>query len=184
MDRHVITFCRQLDTLLGGGVQTGTITEFCGTISSKQFDIETIYCFYFLGVPGIGKTQLGYYITALLASEYLNCWMCSIQLALDVQIPECFRGRGGTAVYLGKLVTCLRFESHQIFSFFHKREIDTEGSFIPERAAGMASELAKHLSNISRVVLIDLFGLHNLRLCKSDPGKGPSASCRPSKSCF
>ena len=28
---------------------------------------------------------------------------------------------------------------------------DTEGSFIPERAAGMASELAKHLSNISRV---------------------------------
>lgn len=37
--RPIITFCKSLDRLLGGGVQVGQITEFCG-------------------VPGIGKTQL------------------------------------------------------------------------------------------------------------------------------
>lgn len=86
-------FCKTLDGLLGGGVPTGQLTEFCGP-------------------PGIGKTQLG------------------IQLALDVQIPEMFRGRGGTAVYL-----------------------DTEGSFMPERAAVMAKALQRHISSIARAAL-------------------------------
>ncbi len=38
--RRIITFCAELDVVLGGGVATGQITEFCG-------------------VPGVGKTQLG-----------------------------------------------------------------------------------------------------------------------------
>lgn len=38
--KRIITFCAELDTILGGGIPTGQITEFCG-------------------VPGIGKTQLG-----------------------------------------------------------------------------------------------------------------------------
>ena len=80
-----------MDTLFGGGVPTGQLTEFCG-------------------VPGIGKTQLG------------------IQLALDVQIPSMFRGRGGKAIYL-----------------------DTEGSFVPKRAAGMAESLCRHIRGIARL---------------------------------
>lgn len=36
----VVTFCERLDDMLGGGVPTGKITEFCGA-------------------PGIGKTQIG-----------------------------------------------------------------------------------------------------------------------------
>jgi RAD51-like protein 2 len=40
ISRPVITFCRQIDVMLGGGVPVGQITEFCG-------------------VPGVGKTQLG-----------------------------------------------------------------------------------------------------------------------------
>lgn len=36
---HVLTFCGELDRLLGGGVPAGEVTEFCG-------------------VPGVGKTQL------------------------------------------------------------------------------------------------------------------------------
>lgn len=36
----IVTFCEQLDEMLGGGVATGKITEFCGP-------------------PGIGKTQMG-----------------------------------------------------------------------------------------------------------------------------
>ncbi|KAL3148107.1 DNA repair protein rad51c [Trebouxia sp. C0009 RCD-2024] len=38
--RKIITFCGDLDGMLGGGVATGQITEFCG-------------------VPAVGKTQLG-----------------------------------------------------------------------------------------------------------------------------
>ncbi|GLC45214.1 DNA repair protein rad51c [Pleodorina starrii] len=37
---RIVTMCRELDELLGGGVATGQVTEFCG-------------------VPGVGKTQLG-----------------------------------------------------------------------------------------------------------------------------
>jgi RAD51-like protein 2 len=38
--RPVITFCKEIDVMLGGGIPIGQITEVCG-------------------VPGIGKTQLG-----------------------------------------------------------------------------------------------------------------------------
>lgn len=38
--KHIITFSSELDKILGGGIHTGQITEFCG-------------------VPGVGKTQLG-----------------------------------------------------------------------------------------------------------------------------
>ena len=88
--RPVITFCRQIDVMLGGGIPIGQITEFCG-------------------VPGVGKTQLG------------------IQLALNVQIPEVFNGLGGEAIY-----------------------IDTEGSFMVERVAEMASEISNHLHKLAR----------------------------------
>ena len=90
-NRPIITFCKSLDAILGGGVQIGQITEFCG-------------------VPGIGKTQL------------------AIQLALNVQIAELFGGNSGESVY-----------------------IDTEGSFMPERAAEMATELSTHLRKIAKI---------------------------------
>jgi RAD51-like protein 2 len=89
--RPIITFCRTLDNILGGGVQIGQITEFCG-------------------VPGVGKTQLG------------------IQLSLTVQIPEVFNGNAGEAVY-----------------------IDTEGSFMVERVAEMATEISNHLNRIAKL---------------------------------
>jgi len=40
----IVTFCEQLDDMLGGGVSVGKITEFWGA-------------------PGIGKTQIGYVLT-------------------------------------------------------------------------------------------------------------------------
>ena len=39
----IVTFCEQLDDMLGGGVPMGKITEFCGA-------------------PGVGKTQIGYVV--------------------------------------------------------------------------------------------------------------------------
>lgn len=45
-----------------------------------------------------------------------------------MQIPEVFNGNGGEAVY-----------------------IDTEGSFLPERAAEMAAELSLHLQKLSKM---------------------------------
>eukprot|EP00894_Picocystis_sp_ML_P004905 jgi/Pico_ML_1/55422/g1108.t1 len=87
--RRVVTFCPELDGMLGGGVAPCEITEFCG-------------------VPGIGKTQLG------------------MQLAVDVQIPQAFGGVAGQAVY-----------------------IDTEGSFMAERAEEIADACLEHLRRIA-----------------------------------
>ncbi|XP_007259499.3 DNA repair protein RAD51 homolog 3 [Astyanax mexicanus] len=80
----VVTFCSELDAVLGGGVPVGKTTEICGA-------------------PGVGKTQL------------------CIQLAVDVQIPLCFGGLGGKAVY-----------------------IDTEGSFVVQRVVDMAEAAVEH----------------------------------------
>nr|XP_045014554.1 DNA repair protein RAD51 homolog 3 isoform X2 [Jaculus jaculus] len=56
------------------------------------------------GVPGVGKTQL------------------CMQLAVDVQIPECFGGVAGEAVF-----------------------IDTEGSFMVNRVVDLATACIRHL---------------------------------------
>ncbi|XP_026636492.1 DNA repair protein RAD51 homolog 3 isoform X1 [Microtus ochrogaster] len=60
------------------------------------------------GVPGVGKTQL------------------CMQLAVDVQIPECFGGVAGEAVF-----------------------IDTEGSFMVDRVATLATACIQHLRLIA-----------------------------------
>jgi len=87
--KPIITFCRNIDTMLGGGIPLGQITEICG-------------------LPGIGKTQM------------------ATQLSLDVQIPKIFAGNEGETIY-----------------------IDSEGSFLPERAAMMAAALSEHLTRLS-----------------------------------
>eukprot|EP01138_Halocafeteria_seosinensis_P005158 gb/GECG01005273.1/.p1 GENE.gb/GECG01005273.1/~~gb/GECG01005273.1/.p1 ORF type:complete len:400 (+),score=50.69 gb/GECG01005273.1/:1-1200(+) len=81
----IITFCKPLDAILGGGIPLGEVTEICG-------------------VPGVGKTQ-----------------MC-MQLAADCWIPKRFTGVDGSVIY-----------------------IDTEGSFMIEREAEIASGLRDHL---------------------------------------
>ncbi|XP_038942552.1 DNA repair protein RAD51 homolog 3 isoform X2 [Rattus norvegicus] len=60
------------------------------------------------GVPGVGKTQL------------------CMQLAVDVQIPECFGGVAGEAVF-----------------------IDTEGSFMVDRVVSLATACIQHLHLIA-----------------------------------
>ncbi|KAF7645703.1 hypothetical protein LDENG_00199490 [Lucifuga dentata] len=57
------------------------------------------------GVPGVGKTQL------------------CLQVAVDAQIPECFGGVGGQAVY-----------------------VDTEGSFVVQRFVDLAAAAVRHCS--------------------------------------
>ncbi|XP_078025833.1 DNA repair protein RAD51 homolog 3 isoform X3 [Epinephelus lanceolatus] len=57
------------------------------------------------GAPGIGKTQL------------------CLQLAVDVQVPQCFGGVGGQVVY-----------------------IDTEGSFLLQRVIDIAAAAVQHCS--------------------------------------
>ncbi|KAM9455376.1 DNA repair protein RAD51 homolog 3 isoform 2-T2 [Clarias gariepinus] len=81
---NIVTFCSELDSVLGGGVPVGRTMEICG-------------------VPGIGKTQL------------------CVQLAVDVQIPVCFGGLGGEAVF-----------------------IDTEGGFVVQRLVAVAKAAVEH----------------------------------------
>ena len=87
----IITFCGEIDAMLGGGVPLGEVTEFCG-------------------VPGIGKTQI------------------AMQLAVDVHLPAVFGGAQGHTIYL-----------------------DTEGSFMAERAAEIAQAFVKHIKRMAQI---------------------------------
>ncbi|XP_053223934.1 DNA repair protein RAD51 homolog 3 isoform X1 [Podarcis raffonei] len=105
----IITFCSELDGILGGGIQLTKITEICG-------------------VPGVGKTQL------------------CMQLVVDVQIPECFGGLDGEAVF-----------------------IDTEGSFMVDRVADMATACVEHCRLIAETLpeeehqtALETFSLENI----------------------
>ncbi|CAB1352441.1 unnamed protein product [Coregonus sp. 'balchen'] len=103
----IFTFCSALDTALGEGLPVGKTTEVCGA-------------------PGVGKTQLCYLDTALgeglpvgkttevCGAPGVGKTQLCIQLAVDVQIPMCFGGLGGKALY-----------------------IDTEGSFLVQKAVDL-----------------------------------------------
>ncbi|KAK9792999.1 hypothetical protein WJX73_005778 [Symbiochloris irregularis] len=101
--------CKSIRQLYEREVADRKIITFCGSIDGAlgggicRGQLTEI-----CGVPGIGKTQFG------------------IQLAVDVQIPECFGG----------------LQAHALF-------IDTEGSFMLERAAQVADACIKHLKHIA-----------------------------------
>lgn len=61
--------------------------------------------------------------------------LCSIQLAVNVQIPEAFGGLQGEAVF-----------------------IDTEGSFIPQRAADIAQAVEDHCRRVASIQKTELEG--------------------------
>ena len=79
MNTPIITFCRSVDMMIGGGIQSGQVTEFCGV---PGIGLRTFLLSYSSFTFVVGKTQL------------------AMQLALDVQIPPIFRGCGGEAVYI------------------------------------------------------------------------------------
>lgn len=95
--------CTALD-LLEQEQSVGSIITFCSALDDLlgggvPLTKVTEIC----GAPGVGKTQL------------------CMQLSVDVQIPECFGGVEGEAVY-----------------------IDTEGSFMVERVVDIASACVQH----------------------------------------
>lgn len=58
--------------------------------------------------------------------SYSVCVCFSVQLAVDVQIPVCFGGLGGEAVF-----------------------VDTEGGFVVERLVGMARAAVEHCAALA-----------------------------------
>uniref|UniRef100_A0A7S0VAH7 DNA repair protein RAD51 homolog 3 n=1 Tax=Polytomella parva TaxID=51329 RepID=A0A7S0VAH7_9CHLO len=81
----IVSFCEDVDRMLGGGFALGNVYELCGA-------------------PGVGKTQFG------------------IQLTVDAQIPTVFGGVEGQSIF-----------------------VDTEGSFMSERAREIAAAAAGHI---------------------------------------
>ena len=79
------------------------------------------------GPPGIGKTQL------------------SIQLAVDVTIPEFFGGLGKQAVYIGEM--CLSVCTVSVAACDHC--VDTEGSFLVDRVYKVASATVEHIKRVA-----------------------------------
>ena len=83
--RHIVTFCRAIDDLIGGGIALGEVTEIAG-------------------MPGTGKTQL------------------ATQLSVLARLPQLYGGVEGRTLY-----------------------VDSEGSFVAERAHSMAQALCQHV---------------------------------------
>jgi len=81
---QVVTFCKPLDDMLGGGVTCGEITEFCELICVAACTMAWPIIVRFTGgVPGVGKTQ-----------------MC-MQIAADAMVPTELGGIGGGTLYIG-----------------------------------------------------------------------------------
>uniref|UniRef100_A0A8D0C9G6 DNA repair protein RAD51 homolog 3 n=1 Tax=Salvator merianae TaxID=96440 RepID=A0A8D0C9G6_SALMN len=120
--------CTALELLEEEQVQ-GSIITFCSALDDilgggVQLAKITEIC----GAPGIGKTQL------------------CMQLVVDVQIPECFGGLAGEAVF-----------------------IDTEGSFMVERVVDMATACVQHCQLIAKThpeedhqAALETFSLENI----------------------
>ncbi|XP_027630047.1 DNA repair protein RAD51 homolog 3 isoform X3 [Tupaia chinensis] len=87
----------------------GFIVTFCSALDNiLGGGIPLMKTTEICGVPGVGKTQL------------------CMQLAVDVQIPECFGGVAGEAIF-----------------------IDTEGSFMVDRVVDLATACIQHLHLIA-----------------------------------
>ncbi|XP_032136565.1 DNA repair protein RAD51 homolog 3 isoform X8 [Sapajus apella] len=87
----------------------GSIITFCSALDNiLGGGVPLMKTTEICGAPGIGKTQL------------------CMQLAVDVQIPECFGGVAGEAVF-----------------------IDTEGSFMVDRVVDLATACIQHLQLIA-----------------------------------
>ena len=85
------------------------------------------------GEPGAGKTQL------------------SMQLAVDAQIPACYGGVEGRALYIGahaRVSHCMRAR-RETFSR-PSQTADCEGGFSAARAHEMATGLSEHLAWMTR----------------------------------
>ncbi|XP_019366700.1 PREDICTED: DNA repair protein RAD51 homolog 3 isoform X2 [Gavialis gangeticus] len=107
-DPAALRKCTALELLEQEQAQ-GFVVTFCSALDDMlgggvQLTKITEIC----GAPGVGKTQL------------------CMQLAVDVQIPECFGGLAGEAVY-----------------------IDTEGSFMVERVVDIATACVQHCQLIA-----------------------------------
>uniref|UniRef100_A0A8I3WHC7 DNA repair protein RAD51 homolog 3 n=1 Tax=Callithrix jacchus TaxID=9483 RepID=A0A8I3WHC7_CALJA len=100
--------CTALELLEQEHIQ-GSIITFCSALDNiLGGGVPLMKTTEICGAPGIGKTQL------------------CVQLAVDVQIPECFGGVAGEAVF-----------------------IDTEGSFMVDRVVDLATACIQHLQLIA-----------------------------------
>lgn len=117
----VVTFCKELDELFGGGVQLGEVTEICASVFSPQDTYVDLHMTQTTagGVPGVGKTQL------------------CMQLALDVQIPRKLGGVEGSALYLDTEGSLMPLRMEQMAAAL-QRHISTVVKVRPAWGAGRA----------------------------------------------
>ena len=119
--RKILTFCGELDVILGGGVCTGQITEFCKSLFysvKEDLAMLTIHQHMLKKVTAsrwcAGSRQDANRVRQLASlvlfvnadDEQLDfmatlCLTPRIQLSIDVQIPKVFNGLEGQAIYIG-----------------------------------------------------------------------------------
>ena len=81
--KSIVTFCQPLDSLLGGGIPCGEVTELCECCPETRNSCHTHEPARTTGgIPGVGKTQL------------------CMQVAADAMVPTSMGGVGGGALYI------------------------------------------------------------------------------------
>ena len=138
----IVTFCKAMDDVLGGGVQLGEVTEFCERTAYPP-RWSWAHAFSFLFCPGACSSAVLTSVVFLYVFVRACVVVCSrpraggvpgvgktqlcMQLALTVQIPKELGGVEGSAAY-----------------------IDAEGSMMPERLEEMAVALHKHVQSVAK----------------------------------
>lgn len=112
----LVTLVKELDELLGGGIQPCQLTEVAGVPGTRNHYFNfilllynyfsTIIQLYCYTTPGVGKTQI------------------SMQLAVNVSIPHALGGCGGEAVYI---------DTEGSFSAQRTRSFKLEGASVKQR---------------------------------------------------
>ena len=123
----IVTFSAQVDEMLGGGVPLGKITEICGApgVGKTQFrytDIHVQPCYFAKGTLFEVGTWLicrnfssMWYIIIIVCVPLCMCVHYSMQLAVDVRIPELFGGVEGEVVFIGTVQCDVRLCEYSVF---------------------------------------------------------------------
>lgn len=127
-------------------------------------EVLLLFLYWSGGVPGIGKTQLGYNLAVtfyliilfLCVSYRFVYTIYRIQLAVNIQIPYDYGGLGGKAIYIGKFYIpydcfLLAHIIIMLYLTYSLLMLDTEGSFMVERALQIAEACGDDMAEYSRL---------------------------------
>jgi hypothetical protein len=160
--KPIFTLCQQLDKMLGDGIRPAQITEFCR--ASSHSSLHAMYQQSANFCPSLHydrRSTRHWQNATLVCPSAIASLLClpsplcgpfasgSMQIACDVSIPLSLGNACGSAVYIGTVIFVSMLFHCRYGSTSFCVTADTEGSFMPERAAEIAQGLQSHMKNLA-----------------------------------